>query len=214
MAVFLWDYKTSYISVPKVACTSLKHMFFEVENEREFQPFRANGQTWHIHDLYPTRPANGLPRDQIADHARFALVRDPIKRFLSSYSNRVIHHKELSVQKAGAALRDHDLPPDPDLATFIQNLNAYCAAVPSIQHHTLPMVHFLGRDPVWYTGLYPIEQIDSFVDAVSARVGRALSAPRLQIGGPKIDAGVLTAAQRNLLMRRYEADYAVFGGWL
>ena len=43
MPVILPDHKLSYFFVPKVACTSLKYMFYEVENGRRFEPFRING---------------------------------------------------------------------------------------------------------------------------------------------------------------------------
>ncbi len=84
MTVFLWKHKLSYIAVPKVACTSVKAMLFEVENGRPFQRCVANGKVFHVHLYYPTLQFTDLPRARIADHARFALVRDPIGRFLSS----------------------------------------------------------------------------------------------------------------------------------
>ena len=44
MPVILDDHKLSYFFVPKVACTSLKYMFFQFENGRRFQRFQANGK--------------------------------------------------------------------------------------------------------------------------------------------------------------------------
>jgi hypothetical protein len=206
--------KTSYLAVPKVACTSLKSMFFEVENGRSFEPYVANGRKVHIHNVYPSLNFSDVPKPRIADHARFALVRDPVKRFLSCYSNRVLHLKELSQANAGAALAGRDLAPDPDLGMFIDRLDDYRAASVSIRHHTNPLVTFLGRDPGYFAGLYRIEQIDTLIRALSDRLGRDLVAGRLQTGGPKLDVGLLTAAQLAQLRARYAEDYRVYGDWL
>lgn len=214
MSVFLWDSKTSYIAVPKVACTSLKVMFFEIENKRPWERFRINGQDYHIHRLYPTLAWPDLPHARIADHARLALIRDPVKRALSCFSNRVVHHRELSVEKAGKKLVDRDLPPDPSLALFLDRVQEYSDAVPSIRHHLRPMVDFLGHDAGYFAGIYPIERMDDFLAHLSQQLGMAVEVAKLQTGGPKIDPETLTAGQVAKLKRFYDLDYAAFGSRL
>lgn len=54
MTVHLWDHKLTYVAVPKVACTSVKHAFFQIGNGRAFEDYVANGRYVHIHTLYPT----------------------------------------------------------------------------------------------------------------------------------------------------------------
>ena len=211
MTVFLWKQKLSYIAVPKVACTSLKTMFFEVENDRPFVSFRANGKWFHIHRFYKAVPFAELPRKRIADHVRLTVVRDPIRRFLSCYSNRVIFHKELSEKFAGPALARAGLTPDPDLSLFIDRFEDYCRAVSSIGHHARPMVEYLGTDPAFYTEIYPIERVGEMVASLETRLGRKLVLPRLQTGGPKIDPDVLTPAQIDKLRAHYAQDYDIWG---
>ena len=77
MSVFLWKKNLTYVSIPKVACTSIKHMFFEIENGRPFQPFKISGQFWHIHNFYRGYAFEDLPHPRIADHRRLTVVRDP-----------------------------------------------------------------------------------------------------------------------------------------
>jgi hypothetical protein len=214
VTVFLWERQTSYLAVPKAACTSIKVMLFAYENQRPWQPFKANGRTFHIHTVYRTLEFTELPTARIARHERLAVLRDPVKRLLSSFSNRVLHHRELSAQHAGPVLARHGLPPDPDLGQFIDRLEDYAAAVPSIFHHTRPMVDFLGVDPDYFAGLYTIERLDDFLAHLSRRLGQAMTLPRLQTGGPKLDPSILTGPQLAKLKKRYEVDYDLYGGWL
>jgi hypothetical protein len=214
MSVFLWSLKTSYIAVPKIACTSVKTMLYEVENGHPFRIFKANGRPYYIHAFYPTMPFADLPQDRIADHARFALVRDPIRRFLSAYANRVRQYRELSVEKAGPALAAAELAPDPDLGTFIARIDDYAAAVGTIAHHTAPLVSYLGREPGYYAGIFGLQQMEGFLAALSARLGRSLDAPRLQADAPKIDPAALAGRHLDALKRRYAEDYETYGAWL
>ena len=211
MTVHLWDHKLSYVSIPKVACTSIKRMFFEIENGRRFEPFKINGQDMHIHKLYPRMSFSDLPHARMANNTRLTLVRDPIKRLLSCYSNRVVHYKELSLKKAGPALKKAGLKPNPDLSLFLERFEDYRAASYSIKHHSRPMVALIGRDPAYYDEVYSLAQIDAFAERVGKIVGRPVQLPHGQTGGPKISPDVLTTAQVDFIRNYYAEDYAIWG---
>lgn len=99
MSVFNYKHKISYYPVPKCACTSLKLVFFRIENGYDFRNFRVNGKMRYIHSFYASRKfANARDLDG-DDHFRFAVVRDPVERLLSCYSNRVLYYRELSARK-------------------------------------------------------------------------------------------------------------------
>lgn len=213
MSVILAEHKLSYVPVPKVACTSIKTMFFEIENGFRFQPFTASGRGWWIHHFYKSIPFANQKHQKMADHIRMAVVRDPIRRLLSCYSNRVIHHRELSKQKAFAALNQADLPFNPDLATFVKYLPEYCAAVESIWHHAMPMVEYLGRDPQYYAHIYRIEATSEMVNDVERITGKKARLEKLQTGGPKMDPDALSEAETAVLKEFYAEDYAVFGSY-
>ncbi|MCC5987484.1 MAG: sulfotransferase family 2 domain-containing protein [Pararhodobacter sp.] len=214
MSVILDKHALSYLPVPKAACTSLKTLFFEVQNGFPFRPFSTNGRQWWIHDFYKTIPFEQIDHAAIAEHRRIAVLRDPVRRLLSCYSNRVVHHRELSREKARKPLKRADLPFDPDLPTFIAKLPAYCEAVPSIHHHAMPMVTYLGRDPAYFTRLYPMAELDQLVADMSALAGRELTLEKLQTGGPKIDPESLDAPERARLDDFYAEDYAHYGRYL
>ena len=118
MTAFLWKHKLTYVSIPKVASTSLKEIFFKVENNRPFEKLRVNGKLLGPHHFYKSYTFDKIPHDQIKDHKKLAVVRDPVRRLLSCYSNIVVHHKTLSQQKAGPALLAAGLQHDPDLTLF------------------------------------------------------------------------------------------------
>ena len=211
MTAILDEFKLSYVAVPKVACTSIKTMLFEVENGFAFQHFSASGRSFWIHDFYKSVPFGDLKHAAMADHRRLAVVRDPVRRLLSCYSNRVLHHRELSRDKARKPLRTADLPFNPDLPTFVAHLEGYMAAVDSIRHHALPMVAYLGHDPAYYARVFGMSELDAFVEEVRVASGREVALGRLQTGGPKIDPEALSAAETRRLQAFYAEDYALYG---
>jgi Sulfotransferase family. len=211
MTAILEEYKLAYIAVPKVACTSIKNMMFEIENGFQFRDFKASGRTYWIHDLYKSVPFAERRQNRLAACIRLAVVRDPIARLLSCYSNRVVYHSELSPQKARRVLRNTDLPFDPDLSTFVANLRPYMAAVESIHHHARPLVDYLGGDAQYYERVYGMKDIGDFTADVNRLTNKQVQLPRLQTGGPKLSADMLSEAEKAKLREIYAEDYDVFG---
>ena len=214
MPVFLKAKKLAYIPVPKTACTSLKNFFYFTENGQDFTPFIQNGRTFHIHNVYPTVLFSRLPFSTIEDLERIIVIRDPISRFLSGYSNRVLHHMELSTGPAKKELRRRDLPVKPSLSRFIADLAGYRDAVPSINHHFRPLVDFSGKDSSYYSHIFPISELDRLVEYVAEKTGRVAPLPRLQTGGPKISVDSLSVKEMDVLRDAYSEDYDAFGAHL
>lgn len=211
MSVFLWKKGLTYVSIPKVACTSIKHMFFEVENGRPFQPFKCSGQFWHIHHFYRGYAFSDLPHPRIADHRRLTVVRDPLQRVLSCYSNRVIHHRKLAEPKALAAMATAGLNPTPDLAEFLDRFEAYRGVSQDVLHHSRPQVWSIGSDPAFYHRVYGLRDLPTFVADVGAHLGQQLLLGRHQSEGPKFSTDDITAPQRARLMDFFAEDYRIWG---
>ena len=213
MTVSLDRYRLLYVSAPKVACTSVKTAMFELENGVPFREFHANGVQRHIHDpaIYPA-----LPFEQVRQLARpgmlkLALVRDPVRRLLSCYANRVVHFRELSVKVLGSGAFSAELPPDPDLATFLARLDGYRAISRSIWLHSQPLVYFLGQDQSFYDHLFDITRISEFDETIRAHTGRPFRSPHLQTGGPALGREDLSRAQVQAIRSRYDEDWRAFG---
>ncbi|MEG4644244.1 sulfotransferase family 2 domain-containing protein [Paracoccus sp. APAP_BH8] len=207
MAIIIDKINLSYFPVPKVACTSLKHVFYFIENEREFHPSTKNGMVFHIHNYYPSVPFQNNPHDRLRHHHRVCVVRDPIRRFLSSYSNRVCFHKELSEKRLSPNAISAGAEPDPDLEVFVEKLEIYREHSKSIRDHTAPQVSYLGSDKDYYSKIYQMSELDDLVLDLSARAGSDLELPHKQAGGPKISADSLSSNAIEKIKKFYDEDY-------
>jgi len=200
----------SYAPVPKAACTSLKLMFFELENGFAFRNMTRNGRMFHIHTFYPSTLFNASAAKAAAGHWRIAVTRDPVARLLSAYANRAVFYRELRRERLTAEAVAEGATPDPDLEGFIDRLEVYRAHSTSIRHHTDPQHLFLGRDPAFYHRLYQMRELSDLVRDVSMRAGKALALPHAQTGGPKLGAGMLGAGALRKLRDFYAEDYDTF----
>lgn len=215
MSAHLYERKLSYFSVPKCACTSLKIFFFEVENGFEFRDFRASGRYMHVHNaVYPSRDFEAYPHDRIGGHWKIAVVRDPLERFLSGYSNRVLYHNSLDCVELTEADVQDGMRRRPDLSTFVAHIRRYSKLSSTIAHHTRPMVDYLGRDAGYFDRIYTMDSLSNLVGDVAERVGAVPELKKLQRGGPKFSVTDLSAAEQATLRQYYAEDYEVFGGFL
>ena len=114
MVMKLTQYGVAYFPIPKIACSSLKILFYGIENGEEFQPRILNGKTWHIHDAHPTKTFYEIDHALLGAIEKIAVIRDPVERLLSAYSNRVGYYKELrSAWLDKTLLSSLQIEPDP-----------------------------------------------------------------------------------------------------
>jgi hypothetical protein len=207
--IFLAPWSIGYQPIPKVACTSIKELLFRATAGRPFTPELGEGAN-HIHRYFDLRE-----RDVSAAQFRFLVVRDPIKRFLSAFSNRVLHHKELSRAyveqlKLVPPLELEDFPFDPDLAGFVDRFESY-RRVPTIDHHFRPISEF-SAPLAAFDKVYPFEALDELVSDLQARTGVPMSLPHSQRGGPKLQVKDLSPRLFDKLVQLFAADYAMLDG--
>jgi len=207
--IFLARWSIGYRPIPKVASTSLRNALYKLGTGRRYKG--ANGETasWRVHSYFRERHA-----DISGAQFRFVVVRDPIKRFLSGYANRVVASKELSrefISKLAIASRlDLDkFPYDPDLPTFIRQFDTY-RQIPTIAHPFRPQADFMVSADR-FDRIYPIESMDQLSADIEARCGKPLDLRREMTGGPKLTVDDLDGRDFERLCRMYEADYAMLG---
>jgi hypothetical protein len=199
MAVHLWSRKISYFPVPKVACSSLKFFFFEVENGFPFRQFMVNGDLFHIHHTYPSgwgtrEPFWTTDLARIADHRRFCVARDPIERLVSAYADRVLVHR--------------DIDPAPRLGEFIDRLEEHQEKSPAIHHHTRPMTDFIGPSPNYYERVFDIRETEALAGLVRKATGSRALLGRHNAETPRLDVSQIDKMRRRRLETYYLSDYA------
>ncbi|HSI47153.1 MAG TPA: sulfotransferase family 2 domain-containing protein [Ideonella sp.] len=204
LGIFLARWSIGYRPLPKVACTSIKEVLFQLVVGEKFSP-GVNAGAAHVHQYFDIR-------EQDISHAgwRFVVVRDPIKRFLSGFSNRVLHHKELSRsyvsrQSVDPPLNIEEFPFDPNVNQFIANFEFY-RRIPSIDHHFQPISEFLAP-LASFDRVYAFEELDQLCRDLSERTGQSIALPHTQRGGPKMSLASLTPESIVTLKKIYAEDY-------
>jgi len=216
--------RVAYQDSPKIASTSLFNWFHELLYGGSFDDvnkgkvhskwvhgFFTSGESEYV--TVVTNDHESLDGNMFS----FALTRDPVRRFLSMYSNRVVYHRELSGQgMIGEKLAKHDLPPDPQINELVSRLDEYIAVQPSIFHHARPQLDLLGSDLSVYTRLADISEVGDVIDEIkefwrgkglASYSDRAKPLSRAQTGGPKLDLEVLAPESFERLLDYYKCDY-------
>ena len=199
------DYKIGYFPIPKTACTSIKQALYLVDQGTNYSNEKDGRGGIH-------RYFNKNTREEQCDRFEFSfvVVRDPIKRFLSAYSNRVTHHKELShryITRKFPKFADQLPYFDPGLGQFIDNFSQYFKIRP-IKHHTQPVSHSLTKTNLQqFSKIYCMENLPSLEYDLSAIHGHDLKLERLQTGGRKIPLRDLSQQQMEFLLDYYQEDY-------
>jgi hypothetical protein len=204
--IVLEAYSLGYKNIPKTACSSIKHALYTLKRGKGFYTEVSN---MNIHQYWSNHKSDILKAD-----FRFIVLRDPVKRFLSAYSNRVGHYKELSKEylqtnvEGKKLLENINIPLNPSLQDFIKYLSEYYSIV-SIKHHTRPIVDFKVRDLSVFTNVYKIENLASLEVDISNRYNTEFTLPRLQTGGLKYKVSDLSKDELDFLFDFYKEDYAL-----
>ncbi|MEP4248850.1 sulfotransferase family 2 domain-containing protein [Tateyamaria sp.] len=82
------------MAVPKAACSSIKAALAAIDPTQDTSDPMAFGQK-QVHSIYATQRFRRHRWDQVQDFFRFTVVRDPLKRLLGVYTNRVVGLREL-----------------------------------------------------------------------------------------------------------------------
>ena len=211
MPLALDRYKIAFFNIPKVATTSIKGVFYRIENDRPFDPANHDGR--HIHQVLGS--GAGVSEEafeQYRDYWKFTVVRDPIKRILSCYANRIAHHNDLGRNfKVAMKLRLRGLPARPSLERFIIDLDRYRRYSRNIEHHTDSVTTFIGSDLARLDAVYPIERLGDLTEELSRRTGHDIKMPHEESGGPKIKVGDLSERSYAKLVEFTAPEYELLG---
>jgi hypothetical protein len=132
---------------------------------------------------------------------RFCIIRDPIDRFLSGFTNRILYHNDISIS----------MNMDEFIIYFddiMQNPKFKNAA-----HHFRPQVEFIGANPNLYTHIFKLSEMGKIKTLLEQYCGFHLPHLHLQQSGG-IQKPILTEKQIEWVKKRYEIDYRIYGKWM
>lgn len=167
--------------------------YFHPRKDNVYSPLRSRAGIHKLsrHDFAP----NHVPRVTDTDYV-FCIKRDPIKRFISGYRNRVLFHRELGNRP-------------PNIHEFIAKFSDY-NKYRAIQVHFKPQVCFFGKDPSIFTHVFDTSKMHEVKQLIEEAHGLKLPDLQLQQGGNEVTIS-LTPAEEEWIYNKYKEDYKA--GW-
>lgn len=200
----------AYAPIPKSGCSSVKAMLSEIDPVAARYNGPEVGQK-RYHAIYPTRRFRQKRMARLARAFRFTVVRDPIRRLMSVYTNRVLELRELHNSRK---LRNRGtLPLDPDPDTFFQNLGEYRHLSWAIKHHALPAHFFTGPDLGLYDQVFRTDQMGDLAKQLSEMSGRPVAATKANASRATLAFDDLAPRTRDGLREYLDAEYRHLTGY-
>ena len=124
------------------------------------------------------------------------IVRDPLKRFISAYKNRVLFHKDIGFQNLNIN----------EIIERMEN-NSFD------NRHFLPQTYWLGNNLKYFTIVSNISNIEIFINGVNNFFQNKVEFPRIQTGST-VENIELNNNQITKLKKIYSSDYDLIGDLL
>jgi hypothetical protein len=168
-----------YCPTPKCGCTSTKVMIRKgIEGVIDYED--------DIHHKFNTKTFKVIDAD-----IKFCIVRDPVDRFISSYTNRICRHEDIDFV---------------GLDEFIEDFyDKYYRLDENIYHHFRPQVDFIGHDPSYYNRVFFLDEMPSVCELLSEVMGKPIKLEKLQT--VEAEKPIPTEIQIDFIKSFYEDDY-------
>ena len=124
------------------------------------------------------------------------IVRDPLKRFISAYKNRVLFHRDFGFRNLNIN----------EIIEKIEN-NSFD------NRHFLPQTYWLGNNSKYFTIISNISNIEIFINGVNNFFQNKVEFPRIQTGST-VENIELNNNQITKLKKIYSSDYDLIGDLL
>lgn len=176
------DYDFGYRQIAKIATTSTLSLLREQRLSRNGGSKSASSSIERVH-LWGIVHSASLTEVKY----RYLVVRDPVKRFVSAYQNKVVNKRYLVQIAAGqrgkrqqSLMLDQQLEMLPSLAQYVQNFEAYRCIV-RIDSHTRSIFELLeGLDLSFYSEVFPMEELSKFWQRLGDHLGSPLTSAHYQ----------------------------------
>jgi Sulfotransferase family len=196
-SIFCEATRTVYYPAPKSASTSLRNVFYELDNGTSFKPFKLNGKTIALFWLYkneegfrPEQPPPGIDK--------IAVVRDPVMRFISFYTWAILKGR-------------CPLPGVTDINHLVETLETHLEGNAMARFHLAPQHLFIGKDLSYFDRIFRTENLDELAAYLSERAGRPVPMQRENV--TKTEVPPLTDTSMAKLRQLYAADIELLSGF-
>lgn len=238
----LWDYlkwnayvsernKLVYVNTPKVAGTSLKWWFAELEGYAGLVSEVINSLESDtdliIHDsFYKVAPnVTGLLPEKLAEpivsnlYFRFALVRNPYNRIFSAWQSKLLLREPLQIKpylKYNFLWLPIKTATDVSLAfeSFLEHLESL-ESPDFWDVHWTPQVTLLRPDLISYNKIFQIENATQLIQFLANRLGSDFTDPfskyRVNVSLIPFNRSFITDRSAELIQLLYDKDFATFG---
>ncbi len=205
MVISIKEHKIAYWAIPKVASSSVKTAFAQIEGKVP-PDADLDDDVLPIHRVYPTMRFNGPRWDLYHGYWRFTVVRDPIKRMMSVYTDLVASGRILpNSPKMRQGFMDLPMHPDPDV--FFQNREHYMEANSAMKHHLLTMTLFTGRDLMVFDRVYKTSELDELAGDLAQKTGVPVRMDQKNPSGEKLRFDDLKPETRDALVPVLRSEY-------
>ena len=185
--------RTVYYPAPKSASSTLRHVYFEIENGYRFEKFKINGRLIDLFWLYGH--SDLFAKVQVPPgHEVVTIVRDPIDRFLSFYKWGVIDNQ-----------CRFDAPIE--INAFVADFPRYLNRTPKTRFHLSAQFLFIGKDLGYYDRIFRMEDLAEMGRYLSERAQKEITVGKVNASSRSNVANDLTAESRARLAHIYREDY-------
>lgn len=131
---------------------------------------------------------------------KFCIVRDPVERFISAFTNRILFHQKPQIHIT--------------ITDFIKNIDTLLelTSFKDAKIHFATQVQHIGSNPNVYTHIFDIKKLNEVKSLLENHIDISLPDLHLQKSG-NIIRPTLTEEQKNVIKNRYKIDYEIYGGW-
>lgn len=213
MVVTLKDFGIAFFGTPKCGVTSIYHGLHNALHGAAF-----DGPPQSIHRHYDTLPPTRSQFEDAENFWRITIVRDPVKRILSAYSNRVHDHHDLTPRQLRGrrerfSKRIRLLPSYPKASLFFRRHDAFAKTSWNVRHHTRPARDFIGSDLGFYDRVYTTTEMDDLARDLSERMGRTVQFPAKNAASKQTEFSTLSRAARRKVLELTRTDYDLLGDY-
>ena len=197
--IILKKYNLAYIPIPKNCSSSIKTYLYEMLNGKKWKSYENNGKQFHIHTHWSLENKKNPDRESVFVKSNtmksFVVLREPIKRYISAFANRVVEH--------GALGSSEKLTLD----EFTNDFETYINDFTDIKHHMTPQSDWICDNLSDFDWVFTTNEIQKMHKIISKYTKTNIDFPRLQTGGPNLNLTDLSKENFYRLIDYYYEDY-------